>query len=52
MRLYATVTHKEFLQDSHDNSIFLRPISDEEIDNIIKSLKNGSPGIDDICANL
>ena len=46
----TTITHKEFLQDSHDNSIFLRPITDEEIDNIIKSLKNGSPGIDDICA--
>ena len=45
-----TITHKEFLQDSHDNSIFLRPITDEEIYNIIKSLKNGSPGMDYICA--
>ena len=45
----TTITHKEFLQDSQYNSIFLLSIT-EEIDNIIKSLKNGSPSIDDICA--
>ena len=38
------------MQDSHGNSIFLLSTTDEEIDNIIKSLKNGSPGIDHICA--
>ena len=46
----TTITHNEFLKDSCNNSIFLQPVTDEEIYNIIKSLKNGSPGIDNICA--
>ena len=46
----TTITHNEFLKDSCNNSIFLQPVTDEEIYNVIKSLKNGSPGIDNICA--
>ena len=46
----TTIIHNEFLKDSCDNSIFLQPVTDEEIYSIIKSLKNGSPGIDNICA--
>ena len=46
----TTFTHNKFLKDSCNNSIFLQPVTDEEIYNMIKSLKNGSPGIDNICA--
>ena len=46
----TTNTHNEFLKNSCNNSIFLQPVTNDEIYNINKSLKNGSPSIDNICA--
>ena len=39
-----------FLKDPSPNSIFLKPVTTSEIEKIIQKMKNGSPGLDDICA--
>ena len=46
----SSSTHETFLNHPCDNSIFLQPVTENEISAIIKALKNGSPGFDDICA--
>ena len=43
---------KEFLSGNYAQSFFLRPVHDEEIRNIINSLKEGAPGADNITANV
>ena len=46
----SSSTDQEFLNHLCDNSIFLQPVTENEILEIIKALNNGSPGIDEICA--
>ena len=46
----SSSTYETFLNHPCDNSIFLQPVTEKEISAIIKALKNGSPGFDDICA--
>ena len=46
----SSSTYQEFPNHPSDNSIFLQPVTENEILDIIKALNNGSPGIDDICA--
>ena len=46
----SSSTFKEFPNHPCDNSIFLQPVTENETLQIMKALKNGSPGIDDICA--
>ena len=47
----TTNSFKAFLKDANTESIFLEPVGKKEVLDIIMSLKNGSPGIDNIPAS-
>ena len=42
----------QFMGDRVTNTIFLEPVTIEEVKNIVMSLKNGAAGYDDISANI
>ena len=44
----SSSTYQASLNHLCDNSIFLQPVTENEILTIIKALNNGSPGFDDI----
>ena len=41
-----------YLGDRLPNSIFLEPVSDEEVEGIVNNVKNSVPGYDETTANI
>ena len=48
----SNISFRNFLSSHSTQSMFLKPVSSEELNKIISSLKDGAPGTDDISANV
>ena len=48
----SNISFRNFLNSHSTQSMFLKPVSSEELNKIISSLKDGAPGTDDISANV
>ena len=44
----TNTSYKKFLSDEKLSSIFLKPVTSNEITKIIRSLKEGAPGVDNV----